>query len=132
MWRRRSLFGTFLIVGFGVFLGAAIFGGPGAVGTVLAAPLVAVGFVFKIFLFFMLFGLMSRLIFRAGATGGRGKCWSGPSGREWSDRTRPHWHRRSGSSDEGEAGSKDDRFEEWHRMAHARQEVDDHTPPFVE
>ena len=79
MSRRRGLFGAFLMIGFGLLLGAVLFGGAGDVGTVLAAPLVALGFLFKVFLFFMLLSLIARLVFRAGHAGRRSKCWSGPS-----------------------------------------------------
>ena len=131
MSRGRSPFGMLFMVGFGVLIGAVLFGGAEAVGTVLAAPFVALGFIFKVVLFFMLMGLVFRLLAR-GNGGRRGKCWSGPSRQEWSNRTHPRWHDRSGSSDNDTVDSTGDRFDEWHRMAHARQEVDDHTPPIEE
>ena len=132
MVRRRGPFGLLFMVGFGVLLGAAIFGGPGAVGGLVVSPFVVLGFVFKIILFFMLFGLMVRLFAGSGGRGRRSKSWCGPSPDRWSDEARSRWSGRSTSSETDEGDSRDGRFEEWHRMAHARQEVDDHTPPVVE
>ncbi len=129
MYRRRSPFGVFILLGVGVLLGAALFGGPGAVGGLVAAPFIVLGVMFKIVLFFMLFGLAARLLAGHGGRGRPGKNWCSPS-QEWRfDAARPRRATRMGwpASDEGTA--HDDRFEEWHRMAHARQEVDDHTPP---
>lgn len=129
MLRRRGPFGILLLVSFGVLLGAALFGGSAAVGGLLAAPFIALGFVFKIVLFFLLFGLVVRLFAGAGARNGRNSRWSGPCNEWWSDETRWRWPSRSESSPVHEDESDDDRFAEWHRMAHARKEVDDHTPP---
>ncbi len=129
MLRRRGPFGVLVLVGLGVLLGAALFGGMGAIGSVLAAPLLVLGFLFKIVLFFILFGLVARLV--AGA-GGRGRSWSGRSRERWSDWPHARWQSRGGASHGDEDLRAEDRFEEWHRMAHARQEVDDHTPPFEE
>lgn len=126
MLRRRSPFGVLLMVGFGVLIGAAVFGGTEAVTGLLAAPFVVLGFFFKILLFFLLFGLFFKLV-----VGGRGRSsnWSGPS-REWrSDETRRHHPCRGRRTGEDTDHEPVDRFDEWHRMAHARQEVDDHTPP---
>ena len=125
MFLRRSPIGLLLMVGFGLLLGAALFGGTAAVGSVVAAPFVVLGIMFKIVLFFMLFGLIAKLF--AGSAR-RDKNWSGPRHEWWSDDARSRWHGRPESS-ERHGESQDDRFEEWHRMAHARQEVDDHTPP---
>jgi hypothetical protein len=128
MIMRRSPFGVLLLVGIGLMLGAALFGGVEAVGSVLAAPLVVLGFLFKIILFFLLFGLIARLF--AGSAR-RDMNWAGPRRGTWCGGARSTWtgHR----SSEGDVDEDvDNRFEEWHRMAHARQEVDDHTPPFEE
>lgn len=129
MFLRRSPIGLFLMVGFGLLLGAALFGGTEAVGSVVAAPFVVLGFMFKIVLFFMLFGLIAKLF--AGSAR-RGKNWSGPRHEWWSDEARSPWSGRRPTSERGEDANQNNRFEEWHRMAHARQEVDDHTPPFEE
>jgi hypothetical protein len=126
MMRRRSPFGVLLMVGFGVLIGAAVFGGAEAVTGLMAAPFVVLGFFFKVLLFFMLFGLFLKLV---AGNRGRGRNWSGPSGQWWSDEHRRHHPRRSRQSDDDTDHRPADRFDEWHRMAHARQEVDDHTPP---
>ena len=128
MSRRRGPFGTFLFIGFGVLLGAAIFGGVGAVGSVFLAPFVLAAFVLKIFLFILLMKLVVRLVARRGSE--RGHCWSGRVHHQWTEMDRPQWRSRRGPSTDNETSTADDRFEEWHRMAHARKEVDDHTPPF--
>ncbi len=127
MLRRRSPFGMILMVGFGVLLGAALFGGSEAVGGLVAAPFLVFGFLFKVALFVMLFGFVARMF--AGSSGRRGKGWSGPSHRWWTEEARKRWHGQSEPSSHEPDQSKNDRFEEWHRMAHARQEVDDHVPP---
>jgi len=129
MFRRRSPFGLFILVGLGVLLGAAIFGTSETVGGLVAAPLLVVGVVFKIFLFFLLFGLAARLFAGAGHRGRQAKSWPGRSHPWWSEDARNRWHGRGESSENDEASQRDDRFDEWHRLAHARQEVDDHTPP---
>ncbi len=129
MLRRRGPFGVLVLVGLGILLGAALFGGMGAIGSVLAAPLLVLGFLFKIVLFFILFGLVARLFAGAGA---RSRSWPGRSRERWSDWPHARWQSRSEARDGDEDPRAEDRFEEWHRMAHARQEVDDHTPPFEE
>ena len=104
------------------------------IGWLLLAPIVLV---FKIMFFFMLFGAIAHLV---GHRGGRSpvrtwnRRWDRQAGRSW-NRPGP-WARRPGRpwTDDGEAGSRDldedlrpadaDRFEEWHRMQHARKEVD--------
>jgi hypothetical protein len=131
MFWRRSPFGVLLVVGSGVLLGAALFGGAGAVGSLVAAPFIVLGFLFKIVLFFLLFGLAVRLFAGTRRRGWPEKTWSGPS-RQWSDETRARWPCRSMSPQGHEDKTVNDGFEEWHRMAHARQEVDDHTPPIEE
>lgn len=126
MMRRRSPFGVLLMVGFGVLIGAAVFGGTEAVTGLMAAPFVVLGFFFKVLLFFMLFGLFLRLFAGRGA---RGREWSGPSREGWAAEGRKHRPCRGRPSDGETDHQPADRFDEWHRMAHARQEVDDHTPP---
>jgi len=129
MFLRRSPFGLFLIVGIGVLLGAALFGSSDAAVGLMAAPLLVLGFLFKIVLFFMLFGLIAKLVAGSAARGPRSWSWSGPSRRWWPEEARSRWQPRTESSDDDDDKMRNNRFEEWHRMAHARQEVDDHTPP---
>lgn len=126
--RRPGLFGVVVLVGFGVLIGAAAFGGEGALSGLLAAPLAVVGFMFQALLFLLLFGLVMKIV--VGRRVRRSVGWS----------SRPRWsqppedgrlHPRHGWCGRSEGGADTgDRFEEWHRMAHARKEVDDHTPPF--
>ena len=129
MMLRRSPFGLFLLVGMGILLGAALFGSSGAVSGLVAAPFLILGFVFKIVLFFILFGLMAKMFTGAGSRNRRGWNRSGPSRPWWSEEGGSPWSARRESSGRDEPKPAGDRFEEWHRMAHARQEVDDHTPP---
>ena len=129
MFRRRGPFAVLVMVSFGILLGAALFGGAEAVGSLVAAPFIALGFVFKIVLFFILFGLVVRLLAGTRKRGRQEKNWSGPPHEWWSDETRSRWPCRGASPQGHEDEKNDNRFEEWHRMAHARQEVDDHTPP---
>ena len=110
-----------VLVAFG--LGALIFGGvetAGAgLGLLLLAPLI---FFFKVVLFVVLFGLFSRVFW------GRGRAKDGPGA---SGRHRHHGcfdRRWSESGDAEQRQSADDRFEDWHRMAHAREEVESWTP----
>jgi hypothetical protein len=83
-------------------------GGSGAatgVGFLFLLPLLLLA---KVLFFFMLFGFI-----------GRGFMRRGPAGEE------PPWTRRRRT--EGKSGGRrpqEDSFEEWHRMAHAREEVD--------
>lgn len=132
MMRRRGPFGVLLMLGFGLLLGAALFGGAGAVGSVVAAPFLVLGFMFKIVLFFMLFGLIAKMFAGSAGRGRRSRNWSGPRQEWWSEEARSRWPGHTESSENPRGKSQDDRFEEWHRMAHARQEVDDHTPPMEE
>jgi hypothetical protein len=110
-----------LLAAFG--LGALIFGGNtvSVAGLVLLVPLF---FIFKVMLFMMLFGLVSSAIWGRGGRSPR-PCWQS------------HRHHRSrgtgGSTDaaSGRAGDETDRFEEWHRMAHAKEEVESWIPDEV-
>ncbi len=129
MFLRRSPIGLFLMVGCGLLLGAALFGSIEAAGSVVAAPFLVLGFMFKMFLFFVLFGLVAKMFAGSVRRDRRTRTWSGPSPQWWTDETRSPWSGRRPPSESDKEESRNDRFEEWHRMAHARQEVDDHTPP---
>jgi hypothetical protein len=118
---RRSPFGILILVGLGVLLGATLSGGSAATAGWLAAPFLVFGLIFKILFFFLLFGFVAR------AFGGH-RRWGKPSG-PWSEEARQHWPKRHEGTRDDEPRSSTDRFEEWHRMAHARAEVDDHVPP---
>jgi len=106
-----------LVVLAAIGLGSLLFGGVGwgatGVGLLLLAPLVIV---MKIAFLFLAFGL-----FRSVWAGRRGHSSYGPWG--W----RP---RRSTPSRQAEQGpSERERFEEWHRLQHAREEVDSWVDP---
>lgn len=88
-------------------------------GALLLAPLV---FIAKVAFFFMMFGFFARAL-------GAKHRWTGHSHPafgtwsrsdiRWMPSRRPH---HSGQEDRGP--SEEDRFEEWHRLSHARREVD--------
>ena len=86
-----------------LFFGGASAAATGA-GFLLLFPLLIVA---KIAFIALFFGFMGRGFAR------RGPYRPGPWG--WRDRPR---------SDETDRRSKEDDFDEWHRMAHAREEVD--------
>ena len=118
---RRGPFGLLVFVGLGVLIGATLAGGSAATAGWLAAPFLVVGLIFKIAFFFLLLGFVAR------AFGGR-RHWE-KAGGPWSEEARQHWQKRHGASEDGKSHLPSDRFDEWHRMAHARKEVDDHVPP---
>ncbi|MBK5266329.1 MAG: hypothetical protein JJE47_02760 [Acidimicrobiia bacterium] len=118
---RRSPFGILILVGLGVLLGATLSGGSAATAGWLAAPFLVFGLIFKILFFFLLFGFIAK------AFGGH-RRWEKATG-PWSEEARQHWQKRHEATAGDEPRSSTDRFEEWHRMAHAREEVDDHVPP---
>lgn len=91
-------------------LGSILFGGTVSAGWLLLAPLF---FIFKIMFFVMIFGM-----FKYGFGHARHGHAYGPWG--W----RP---RRTESRDE--TPSQKDKFEEWHNLQHARQEVDSWVDP---
>ncbi len=100
------------MIGLGSVLGSGLAG----LGVIILLPilLLKVGFVL------MLFGFVGRRL-----TGRRfARDWDHPG---WVGRSRPRQERPS--------ASRGDQFEEWHRMAHAREELDgwvadlDHAEP---
>ena len=101
----------------GVAVAALLFGGAGTaaagVGFLAAFPLLLLA---KLAFVAMIFGMFSRR--------GYGPGWR-------NNEFRPFWGRddfgsRPAGKDEGP--TETDRFEEWHRMAHAREEVDSWAP----
>ena len=129
MFLRRGPFGLFLMVGAGILLGAALFGSSEAVGGLVVAPFLVLGLMFKVVLFFMLFGLVAKMFAGSAGRDRRPRNWSGRPHEWWSDRARSPWSGRRAPSESDQDETRSARFEEWHRMAHAHQEVDDHTPP---
>ncbi len=77
----------------------------GSIGALILLPILFL----KVMLFMMLFGFIGRR-FR-----GRGRSW------DWAESS---WRGRPRPGRQEPTKSREDRFEEWHRMAHAREEVD--------
>lgn len=131
MFYRRSPIRLMMLIGAGVLIGMMLTGGFEAVTTLAMIPFLVLAFAFKMLLFFMLFGFIFGAVKRHGYEGDhRSRRRSRPSD-DWMDEARTWWNRHEGrrrpesKPDESDA----DRFAEWHRMAHARREVDEHTPP---
>lgn len=101
----RIAFVALALIAFGAFMA----GGSEALGTglLVLAPLFILG---KIFLILVLFGVVG------------GFFWRGYEGGP----PRPPWTRRRPSRRRQESTEKSraEQFEEWHRMSHARDEVD--------
>lgn len=116
-------------------------GGAGVIagaGLLVLAPLF---FIAKIALFMLLFGTFARGFARHGhrhrSPSGRSADWETGWSEDWSD-WRARWEsrapqRRRARRDRHPVESRPDteRFEEWHRMAHAKQEVDSWVDPQV-
>ena len=99
----------------GIGLGALLFGGAGgAVAGFGFLALIPIIFLFKVVFIATLFGMFARRRY---------------DGRWGSEDFRPPWaggrrSQRSASPERDEGPSETERFEEWHRLAHAREEVD--------
>lgn len=88
-------------------IGALLAGGIGSAGAWMLGGLFFVG---KLFLILLLFGLIS------------GFFWRSSQGRPpWAVSS---WRRPSGRAQPPQGKSRDEEFEDWHRVAHAREEVD--------
>ncbi len=103
----------------GIGLGALLFGGSSsaAAGIGLLA-LIPIFIFFKLLFVAMLFGVFARRRFGYQR---KGQDFSAPWARESVRRHRAPSHGKDKSP------SETDRFEEWHRMAHAKEEVDSWT-----
>lgn len=77
----------------------------GSVGALILLPILLL----KLMFFMMLFGFIGRRFW------GRGRSW------DWNESS---WRGRPRPRREEPSASRKDRFEDWHRMAHARDEVD--------
>ncbi|MBG7605769.1 MAG: hypothetical protein IZT58_14275 [Actinobacteria bacterium] len=101
----------------GIAVGAVIFGGAGSaaagVGFFALFPLLLLA---KLVFIAMIFGLFARR--------GYGSRWRTGEFRSFWDRD-PSGSR---GATKDERQSETDRFEQWHRMAHAREEVDSWVP----
>ena len=106
-----------LVVLAAIGLGSLLFGGVGwgatGLGFVLLAPLFIA---MKLFFLLLVFGM-----FRMAWSGRRGYSSYGPWG--WRPR------RPSSRSTTSSGPSEKERFDEWHRMQHAREEVDSWVDP---
>lgn len=113
-------FAVAVLAAFG--LGALIFGGidtaAAGFGLLVLAPIF---FIFKMFLFLALFGMISRAMWRRDSGHNRPFIRS-----DWHNHYRRH---RSGSTGESRPDrvSEGDRLDEWHRMSHAKDEVESWT-----
>ena len=105
---RMGLFRLAILVLAAVGIWSLVANGAGAalagVGALFILPLL----LFKLFFLFMIFGFLGRAV-----GGGRHR--------------QPPWHGRR-EANAADARSDESRFEDWHRMAHAREEVDSWTP----
>ncbi len=107
----RFAFFVFLVA-LMISLATSLFGGAAAAGAAIGGAMLFLPILFfKVVLFVMLFGFFGRM-----ATGSsRHRGWGWPHG----------WSQTPASAS---SQSDEDRFDEWHRMAHARDEVDSWTP----
>ncbi len=96
-----------------VGLVALVTGGITAAGVGLGLLLVPLLFLAKIVFFVLLFGAFARMCWYKG-----GRGYERPSMPDWWARRPPHRGRRE------EPASREKDFEQWHRMAHAREEVE--------
>lgn len=97
-------FVLFIIIGVLALIGlASILGSIAWVGALVFLPVL----MFKVLFLFLLFGLISR--------GLRSRRWNAPRWQDWD---------RHPQRERDPAPSAEERFEEWHRTAHAREEVD--------
>ena len=104
----------------GIGLGAILFGGaPSAAAGIGFLALIPLFFLFKILLIATIFGMFARRRFG----GMKSEDWDHPwhwRGPQWQGGPRRRPKRKSDTKD---TTSDTDRFEEWHRMAHAKEEV---------
>ena len=127
MTRRNPISGL-LLLGFGLMLGALLFGAGGTTATWVATPLIVLGFGLKLMLFMLFFGVMARAFGRK--THWRGRSSEHQSGPPWMRHdSRSPWNEKDASTEQKAHTTPTDHFDEWHRMAHAREEVDDYAPP---
>lgn len=93
------------VVGLVSLFSGGVSGAATGIGFLFLLPLLLLA---KVLFIIMLFGFM-----------GRGFSRRNPSTEEWP------WSRRQRTDGQrGETRTQEDSFEEWHRMAHAREEVD--------
>ena len=93
------------VVGMVSLFGSGVSGAAAGLGFLFLFPLLLLA---KVFLLMMLFGMIGR---------GFGRRDPSRSEMPWGRWRRPQTKR-------SDQPSREDRFEEWHRMAHAKEEVD--------
>ena len=104
----------------GIGLGAILFGGASSASAGIGfLALIPLFFLFKILLIATFFGVFARRGFNGPRAehGERPSGWSGP---RWDT---GQWRRRTRTTDKDDNSAETDRFDEWHRMAHAKEEV---------
>ncbi len=107
----------------GIGIGALVFGGAGSTGFWLLAFIPLFIFI-KIAFFGLIFGAFARRGSHEWRRAGYGPPWT----REGSPRNRRDRSRKGDRSGADERPGATDRFEEWHRMAHAKDEVESWAP----
>lgn len=126
MFYRRSPFRLIVLIGLGVLVGMMLTGGAEAIAGVAMIPFLILAFAFKVLLIFMIFGF----IFGGMKRHHRRHNGSWPESDRWSDWMDEASSRRRRRKPEPKPEKpQTETFEDWHRMAHARREVDDHAPP---
>jgi hypothetical protein len=108
---RVGIFRIVLLVLAVVAVSSLISNGAGAAAAGLGFLLLVPFLIFKIFLFVMLLGFIGKVFWR-----------SGHERQQWIGRP---WDRSRRQESEASDAAK---FEEWHRMAHAKEEVDRWVP----
>ena len=131
MFYRRSPIRLMLMIGAGVFIGMMLTGGFEAVTTLAMIPFLILAFAFKMLLFFMLFSFIFGAVKRHRYESDHRSRKRSAKSDDWMDEARTWWNRHEGRTrTESKPGESDaDRFADWHQMAHARREVDEHAPP---
>ena len=116
------MFRFFIPILAGIGIGAILFGGAGSAGFWFLAfiPL----FIFmKIALFGLIFGAFARRGSHEWRRAGYGPPWA------WDRPARPRKDRSGkGDGSTGERPGAEDQFDEWHRLAHAKDEVESWAP----
>jgi hypothetical protein len=104
----------------GIGLGALIFGGgPSATAGIGFLALIPIFFLFKILLIATFFGVFARRRFSGMKDEDTEHPWQW-RGQPWQGGPRRRPRRKKNAQD---SKPETDRFEEWHRMAHAKEEV---------
>lgn len=140
---QRTGIGPIALVGFGAFmLGAMMFGGAATAGAASAGAAVMWPFfaLFKLLLFFLLFGFIARNFWGRGQgrrshhhPNGERSGWQGPWAPPWADGPRRGDRGDRGDGDDGDEDRDprawfEERVDDWHLKAHARMDIDREVP----